>query len=42
MTTGLDGKPTVFLIAEYQIIHEQMLEDINSVLNSGDVTGLYP
>lgn len=42
MTTGLETKPTTFLFTETQIIHEQMLEDINSVLNSGDVTGLYP
>jgi dynein heavy chain, axonemal len=42
MATGLDAKPTMFLFSEAQIIHEQMLEDINSVLNSGDVTGLYP
>jgi dynein heavy chain len=42
MTTGLDMKPTTFLFTETQIVHEQMLEDINSVLNSGDVTGLYP
>jgi dynein heavy chain len=42
MSTGLDMKPTTFLFTETQIVHEQMLEDINSVLNSGDVTGLYP
>jgi dynein heavy chain, axonemal len=42
MGCGLESKPTMFLFAESQIIHEQMLEDINSVLNSGDVTGLYP
>ena len=40
--TGLEAKPTMFLFSEAQIVHEQMLEDINSVLNSGDVTGLYP
>ena len=29
------------LQADTQIINEQMLEDINSILNSGDVTGIY-
>lgn len=42
MQTGLEMRPTAFLFTETQIVHEQMLEDINSVLNSGDVTGLYP
>lgn len=38
---GVQGKPTTFLFCDTQIIDEQMLEDINNVLNSGDVPGLY-
>ena len=38
---GLENKPTTFLFVDTQIIDEQMLEDINNVLNSGDVTNLY-
>ena len=38
---GLENRPTTFLFVDTQIIDEQMLEDINNVLNSGDVTNLY-
>lgn len=41
MMAGCDGKNTSFLFVDTQIINEQMLEDINNVLNSGDVPGLY-
>ena len=41
MQAGVEGKPTVFLFCDTQIINEQMLEDINNVLNSGDVPSLY-
>lgn len=41
MMAGVEGKPTTFLFVDTQIINEQMLEDINGVLNSGDVAGLY-
>ena len=41
MEAGCDNKPTSFLFVDTQIINEQMLEDINNVLNSGDVPGLY-
>lgn len=34
---GVDAKITTFLFVDTQIINEQMLEDINNVLNSGDV-----
>jgi dynein heavy chain len=39
--TGVEGKTTTFLFVDTQIINEQMLEDINNVLNSGDVPALY-
>ncbi|KAH6567387.1 hypothetical protein BASA60_009078 [Batrachochytrium salamandrivorans] len=38
---GLDGKPTVFLYTDTQIISESNLEDINSILNGGDVPNIY-
>jgi dynein heavy chain len=39
---GVDGKPTVFLFTESQIVVEDMLEDINNMLNSGEIPNLYP
>jgi dynein heavy chain len=41
MQAGVDGKPTTFLFVDTQIINEQMLEDINNILNSGDIPGIY-
>lgn len=41
MMAGVDDEPIVFLFVDTQIINEQMLEDLNSILNSGDVTNLY-
>ena len=41
MMAGVEAKPTTFLFVDTQIINEQMLEDINNILNSGDVPGLY-
>jgi len=38
---GVQAKQTTFLFVDTQIINENMLEDINTVLNSGDVPGLY-
>lgn len=38
---GVQGKPIVFLFNDTQIIKESMLEDINGILNSGDVPNLY-
>jgi len=32
-----DRKPTTFLIVDTQIINDKQLEDINNILNSGDV-----
>ena len=37
MQCGVEAKTTSFLFVDTQIINEQMLEDINNVLNSGDV-----
>ncbi|KAJ3275318.1 Dynein heavy chain 1, axonemal [Terramyces sp. JEL0728] len=39
--SGIDGKPIVFLITDMQIISESCLEDINNILNGGDVPNIY-
>lgn len=41
MIAGVENKPVTFLFVDTQIINEQMLEDLNGILNSGDVTGIY-
>ncbi|KAK2964418.1 putative Dynein axonemal heavy chain 6 [Blattamonas nauphoetae] len=38
---GAEGKPTVFLLNDTQIASESFLEDINCILSSGDVPGLF-
>jgi len=38
---GIDDSPISFLFVDTQIINEQMCEDLNSILNSGDVTNIY-
>ena len=41
MNAALEDKPTVFLFSDVQIVTETMVEDINNILNSGDVPNLY-
>ena len=41
MQCGVENKTTSFLFVDTQIINEQMLEDINNILNGGDVSNLY-
>eukprot|EP01022_Parablepharisma_sp_SALTPOND_P028499 TRINITY_DN71064_c2_g1_i1.p1 TRINITY_DN71064_c2_g1~~TRINITY_DN71064_c2_g1_i1.p1 ORF type:complete len:4083 (+),score=665.19 TRINITY_DN71064_c2_g1_i1:2435-14683(+) len=41
ITAGEENRQMVFLFSDTQIIQEQMLEDINNILNSGDVPALY-
>lgn len=41
MQAGVKDKPTTFLFSDVQIINERMVEDINNILNSGDVANLY-
>ncbi len=36
---GVEGKPTVFLLADSQITDEAFLEDVNNLLNAGEVRG---
>ena len=37
---GCGNKPTVFLYSDTQIIKESMVEDVNGILNSGEVPNL--
>ena len=39
-SAGVEGTPIVFLFADNQIVDETMLEDINSMLNTGEVPNL--
>ena len=41
LLAGIENKPISFLFCDTQIFSEQMLEDINNIMNSGDVTGIY-
>ena len=40
--TGVEGKDTVFLFTDSQIVDETMLEDLNNILNTGEVPNLFP
>ncbi|KAJ3337634.1 hypothetical protein HDU93_000777, partial [Gonapodya sp. JEL0774] len=40
-SAGIDGKSIVFLYTDTQIVSEGCVEDINNILNSGDVPNLY-
>ena len=39
---GIAGEDTVFLFTDTQIVMEEFLEDINNMLNSGEVPNLFP
>ncbi|KAJ8667915.1 hypothetical protein QAD02_009578 [Eretmocerus hayati] len=41
LKTGLQNKSTVFLFSDTQIKSDLFLEDINNILNSGDVPNIY-
>ena len=38
---GIEGNDTVFLFTDTQIVVEEFLEDINNILNSGEVPNLF-
>ena len=38
---GCDGVPVVFLFADTQIVVEAFIEDMNNILNSGEVPNLF-
>ncbi len=37
----MEGKHVAFLFTDNHIVSEAFVEDINNVLNSGDITGLF-
>lgn len=39
-TAGIEGKPICFTMTDTQIIAESFLEDINNVLNTGEIPNL--
>ena len=39
---GKDGKTTVFLLTDTQIKEEAFLEDVDGLLNAGEVPNLFP
>jgi dynein heavy chain len=41
MHCGVDNSPYVFLLSDTQIINEAFLEDINNILNNGEIPNLY-
>ena len=41
MKAGVEGLDTVFLFTDSQIVDETMLEDLNNVLNTGEVSNLF-
>ena len=42
LKAGSEGKPTVFLFSDNQIKDESFVEDINMILNTGDVPNMFP
>jgi dynein heavy chain len=39
---GVEGKDMQFLFSDTQIVMESFLEDINNLLNSGEIPNLFP
>lgn len=39
--SGIEGKDVLLLLEDYQMIDEEFLELVDSLLSSGDVPGLY-
>lgn len=42
MKSGVENEPQVFLFSDTQIVKESFLEDINNLLNSGEIPNLFP
>lgn len=40
-TAGADNEPVAFIFSDTQIVKESFLEDINNILNTGEVPNLY-
>ena len=41
LVAGCEEMPTTFILNDTQIMYESFLEDINNILNTGEITGLY-
>jgi hypothetical protein len=41
-TAGAESKQAIFLFSDTHIKHEAFVEDINNILNSGEVPNMYP
>lgn len=41
LDAGTKAVNTTFILTDTQIMHESFLEDINNILNTGEITGLY-
>jgi len=41
LKAGIDAEPSTFMITDTQISYESFLEDINNILNTGEITNLY-
>jgi dynein heavy chain len=39
--TGGERRPTSFIFTDVQIVYESFLEDINNILNTGEVPNLF-
>jgi dynein heavy chain len=39
--SSIDGKNVCFIFTDNQILYESFLEDINNILNSGEVPNLW-
>ena len=42
LDSGAHGKETVFMLSDTQVKDEAFVEDINNILNSGEIPNLYP
>jgi len=41
LAAGCDGRPSAFILTDTQIANEAFLEDVNNLLNTGEITNLY-
>lgn len=41
LNAGCNNKQCTFMLTDTQILNESFLEDINNVLNTGEITNLY-
>ena len=41
LDAGCKNKLTTFIMTDTQIMHDQFLEDVNNILNTGEITNLY-